>query len=185
MVVAGARLRAEGEFTPSLSASSTSAGHCRSHSSIWLRTGAGFSSATAPTRSPTPISAASATTTSTMATPSDIANCSACPGSKSIPERQVVREIDGRVESAAAALRSSRPPGFYASWLRPAVFATALVTNPEASDERVDSYNVGTAIRLAVAGHASSADDALVRVCARLRGQRAGEDEFMLSFKVL
>ena len=76
-------------------------------------------------------------------------------------------------------------PGFYASWLRPAVFGTALVTNLDAADERVDSYNVGLQF------------DMQLQVMHRLPmtlsfgyahgfgGDGEGEDEFMLSFKVL
>ena len=76
-------------------------------------------------------------------------------------------------------------PGFYSSWLRPAVFGTALVTNPDHSGARVDSYNVGLQF------------DLQLQVMHRLPmmlsfgyahgfgGKGAGEDEFMLSFKVL
>ena len=39
-------------------------------------------------------------------------------------------------------------PGFYLSWVRPAIFATALVTNTDSSVLRQDTYNVGTQIDL-------------------------------------
>ena len=76
-------------------------------------------------------------------------------------------------------------PGFYGNWLRPAVFTTALVTNPESGDERIDAYNVGLQVDLQLHvlnrlpmmlsfGYAKGFD-----------GDGRGEDEFMLSLKVL
>jgi hypothetical protein len=76
-------------------------------------------------------------------------------------------------------------PGFYASWARPALFATALVTDLDDGDFREDAYNVGFQV------------DVQLQVLHRLPmmlsfgyasgfgGGGRGEDEFMLSLKVL
>jgi len=76
-------------------------------------------------------------------------------------------------------------PGFYVSWGRPAVFATALLTDPQDGDYRQDAYNVGAQI------------DFQLQVLHRLpmtlsfgyavgfEGAGLGESEFMLSLKVL
>ena len=76
-------------------------------------------------------------------------------------------------------------PGLYASWLRPALFGTALVTNPDSAVERVDAYNLGLQLDLQL--------HVLHRLPMMLSfgyahgfgGREAGEDEFMVSLKVL
>jgi len=76
-------------------------------------------------------------------------------------------------------------PGFYVSWGRPAVFATALVTDPQDGKFRTEAYNVGAQI------------DFQLHVLHRLpmmlsfgyatgfEGDGLGEDEFMVSLKIL
>ena len=76
-------------------------------------------------------------------------------------------------------------PGFYASWARPALFATALMTDLDDGDLREEAYNVGFQV------------DVQLQVLHRLpmmlsfgyasgfAGGALGEDEFMISFKVL
>jgi sugar lactone lactonase YvrE len=76
-------------------------------------------------------------------------------------------------------------PGFYASWARPALFATALVTNPDDDAFKRTDYNVGMQV------------DIRFQVMHRLPmtlsfGYAVGfadgardEDEFMVSLKVL
>jgi len=76
-------------------------------------------------------------------------------------------------------------PGFYVSWGRPAVFATALVTDPQDRDFRTEAYNVGAQL------------DFQLHVLHRLpmmlsfgyakgfEGDGLGEDEFMVSLKIL
>jgi hypothetical protein len=76
-------------------------------------------------------------------------------------------------------------PGFYASWARPALFATALMTDLDDGDLREEAYNVGFQV------------DVQLQVLHRLpmmlsfgyasgfAGGDLGEDEFMISFKVL
>ncbi len=76
-------------------------------------------------------------------------------------------------------------PGFHASWARSALFGTALVTNPDTSTARVDAYNVGVQVDLQL--------HVLHRLPMMLSfgyargfgGNDSGEDEFMLSLKVL
>jgi len=76
-------------------------------------------------------------------------------------------------------------PGFYGSWIRPALFTTALVTNPDSARERIDAYNVGLQLDLQL--------HVLHRLPMMLSfgyargfgGDDQGEDEFMLSLKVL
>ena len=76
-------------------------------------------------------------------------------------------------------------PGFYASWGRPALFATALVTDPHDGGYRSEAYNVGAQL------------DFQLQVLHRLpmmlsfgyargfEGEGRGEDEFMVSLKIL
>jgi hypothetical protein len=80
---------------------------------------------------------------------------------------------------------SAGSPGFYAKWLRPAVFGTALVTNPDAASERVDAYNVG--LQFDVQLHVLNRLPMMLSLgFARGYGGRgAGENELMLSLKVL
>ena len=59
-------------------------------------------------------------------------------------------------------------PGFYVPWARSALFATALSTDFEDGDVRETVYNVGVADRLPDARDASPADDAVLRLRARL-----------------
>jgi hypothetical protein len=76
-------------------------------------------------------------------------------------------------------------PGLYGSWVRPAVFTTALVTNPDDSRERLEAFNVGLQFDLQL--------HVLHRLPMMLsfgyahgfEGGGKGEDEFMLSLKVL
>jgi hypothetical protein len=76
-------------------------------------------------------------------------------------------------------------PGFYASWLRPALFATALVTDPDGGRYRDDAYNAGLQLDLQL--------QVLHRLPMMLSfgyargfgGNGLGEDEFMVSLKVL
>jgi hypothetical protein len=76
-------------------------------------------------------------------------------------------------------------PGFYVSWARPALFATALVTDPYDAGFREEAYNVGAQL------------DFQLQVLHRLpmmlsfgyatgfEGGGLGRDEFMVSLKVL
>lgn len=76
-------------------------------------------------------------------------------------------------------------PGFYGSWIRPAVFTSALVTDPDSAELRDDAYNVGLQLDLQL--------QVLHRLPMMLSfgyargfgGNGAGEDEFMVSLKVL
>ncbi|HET7204233.1 MAG TPA: hypothetical protein VFI92_12780, partial [Steroidobacteraceae bacterium] len=76
-------------------------------------------------------------------------------------------------------------PGFYGSWIRPAVFGSMLVTDPDSPSHRTDAYNLGVQfdLRLNVLHRLSMM---LSLGYARgFEGDGKGEDEVMLSLKVL
>jgi hypothetical protein len=76
-------------------------------------------------------------------------------------------------------------PGFYGSWIRPAIFSAALLMDPDSSASRTEAYNVGLQFDLQL--------QVLHRLPMMLsfgyargfEGDGRGEDEFMLSLKVL
>ena len=76
-------------------------------------------------------------------------------------------------------------PGFFGSWLRPALFTTALVTNPDSSAERVEAYNVGLQFDLQL--HVLHRLPMMLSFgyAKGFEGDGTGEDEVMLSLKVL
>jgi hypothetical protein len=76
-------------------------------------------------------------------------------------------------------------PGFYLSWARPAIFATALVTNTDSSTLKQDTYNVGTQIDLNFT-MLSRLNMMLSVGYAVARGRGADQsEEWMISLKVL
>jgi hypothetical protein len=79
--------------------------------------------------------------------------------------------------------RSAGTPGFYASYMRPALFTSALVTDVD--EDRPTFGNVGAQFDLQM--HVfSRLDMTLSFGYARGFGEgSAGEDEFMLSLKIL
>jgi hypothetical protein len=76
-------------------------------------------------------------------------------------------------------------PGFHARWLRPAVFGAALVTNPDAASQRVDAYDLG--LQFDVQLHVLNRLPMMLSFgyARGFGGRGAGEDEVMLSLKVL
>jgi hypothetical protein len=76
-------------------------------------------------------------------------------------------------------------PGFYASWLRSAVFATALVTDPDSSDFRQDAYDVGLQLDLQLQVMHRLPMMLSFGYAKGFAGNGLGEDEFMVSLKVL
>jgi len=76
-------------------------------------------------------------------------------------------------------------PGFYASWLRPAVFATALVTDPGSSSHQVEAYNAGLQLDLQLQVMHRLPMMLSVGYARGFEGNGAGRDEWMVSFKVL
>jgi hypothetical protein len=76
-------------------------------------------------------------------------------------------------------------PGFYASWARTALFATALVTDPQEGDYRQGAYNAGVQVDFQF--------DVLNRLPMMLSfgyargfgGGGLGENEYMASLKIL
>jgi hypothetical protein len=76
-------------------------------------------------------------------------------------------------------------PGFYLSWARPALFATALVTNIDSSNLKQDVYNVGAQIdfRFTIL---SRMNMTLSLGYAVAQGNGINQsDEFMMSLKIL
>jgi hypothetical protein len=76
-------------------------------------------------------------------------------------------------------------PGFFGKWLRPAVFATGLVTNPDRDEERVEAFNVGLQLDLNLQVLHRLPMMLSVGYARGFEGDGQGEDEFMLSLKVL
>ncbi|HEX5651178.1 MAG TPA: hypothetical protein VFX69_16085 [Steroidobacteraceae bacterium] len=76
-------------------------------------------------------------------------------------------------------------PGFYGSWIRPAVFTTGLVTNPDSAGRRVEAYNVGFQLDLQL--HVLHRLPMMLSFgyAKGFEGDGQGEDEVMLSLKVL
>jgi hypothetical protein len=95
--------------------------------------------------------------------------------------------VKGMVEWNLPPIRFEKlgSPGFYGSWIRPAIFTTALVTNPDSPRARTESYNIGLQIDLQL--------QVLHRLPMMLsfgyakgfEGDGTGEDEVMLSLKLL
>lgn len=76
-------------------------------------------------------------------------------------------------------------PRFYLSWIRPAIFATALVTNNDTSALKQDVYDVGAQLDLRFTILASM-DMTLSLGYAVARGRGAEQsDELMISLKIL
>jgi hypothetical protein len=76
-------------------------------------------------------------------------------------------------------------PGFYGSWIRPALFTTALVTNPESDDDKIDAYNVGLQFDLQLQVLNRLPMMLSLGYARGFEGDGKGEDEVMLSLKVL
>jgi len=76
-------------------------------------------------------------------------------------------------------------PGFYASWARPALFATALVTDLDHGDLREDAYNVGFQLDVQLQGMHRLPMMLSFGYASGFGGNGRGEDEFMISLKVL
>jgi hypothetical protein len=76
-------------------------------------------------------------------------------------------------------------PGFYVSWGRPALFTTALVTDPHDGEFREEAYNVGAQLDFQL--HVLHRLPMMLSIgyAAGFAGGGRGEDEFMLSLKVL
>jgi sugar lactone lactonase YvrE len=76
-------------------------------------------------------------------------------------------------------------PGFYGSWIRPALFTTALVTNPDSPRDKVEAFNVGVQFDLQL--HVLNRLPMMLSLgyARGFEGDGKGEDEIMLSLKVL
>jgi hypothetical protein len=76
-------------------------------------------------------------------------------------------------------------PGFYTSWARPALFATALLTDLDDGDLREDAYNVGFQVDFQLQVLHRLPMMLSLGYASGFGGGGRGEDEFMLSLKVL
>jgi len=76
-------------------------------------------------------------------------------------------------------------PGFYAPWLRSAIFATALSTNFEDGDVRENAYNVGIQFDLQMKVMHRLSMMLSVGYAAGFADGDRDDDEFMISLKVL
>ncbi len=76
-------------------------------------------------------------------------------------------------------------PGFYASWLRPAVFASALVTDPGSGQYRAEAYSLGAQLDLQLQVMHRLPMMLSVGYAHGFEGNGLGQDEWMISFKVL
>ena len=76
-------------------------------------------------------------------------------------------------------------PGFYGSWIRSALFTTALVTNPDSPRDKVEAFNVGLQFDLQL--HVLNRLPMMLSLgyARGFEGDGKGEDEIMLSLKVL
>ena len=76
-------------------------------------------------------------------------------------------------------------PAFYATWIRPAVFASALMTNVDIEILRRTFYNIGMQIdfRMQLLSHNNLTFS--VGYATAFEKSRKISDEFMLSLKVL
>ena len=76
-------------------------------------------------------------------------------------------------------------PGFHGSWIRPALFTTALVTNPDSPRDKVEAFNAGLQFDLQL--HVLNRLPMMLSLgyARGFEGDGKGEDEFMLSLKVL
>ena len=76
-------------------------------------------------------------------------------------------------------------PGFYGSWIRPALFTTALVTNPDSPRDKVEAFNAGVQFDLQL--HVLNRLPMMLSLgyARGFEGDGKGEDEIMLSLKVL
>jgi hypothetical protein len=81
--------------------------------------------------------------------------------------------------------RNAGTPGLYVTWLRPAVFAGVLTTNPEAEEFRHVLGNAGAQLDVQIT--ALSTLDMMLSVGGAVAFERgfAPRREFMISFKVL
>jgi WD40-like Beta Propeller Repeat len=76
-------------------------------------------------------------------------------------------------------------PGFYGSWIRPALFTTTLVTNPDSARDKVEAFNAGIQFDLQL--HVLNRLPMMLSLgyARGFEGDGKGEDEIMLSLKVL
>ena len=76
-------------------------------------------------------------------------------------------------------------PGFYSSWGRPALFATALLTDPADGGLREEAYNVGAQIDFQLQVMHRLPMMLSFGYAAGFGGGDSGKTEFMVSLKVL
>jgi hypothetical protein len=178
---------ADGEFTPALFGKFDVGWPLPlGHSSVWLRTAAGAASGSREDPLANAYFGGFRNNYVDDGEPKRYREMLSMPGFE-------IDALDGRtfgkamIEWNLPPLRFERlgTPGFYGSWLRPAVFTTALVTDPDAAQERDDAYNVGMQFDLQLQVMHRLPMMLSFGYARGFGGDGAGEDEFMLSLKVL
>ncbi len=178
---------AQGEFTPALLGKFDVGWPLgQNHASIWLRTGAGVASGDREDPLANSYFGGFRNNYVDSGEPKRYRELLSMPGFEidALNGRSFVK---GMLELNLPPLRFARlgSPGFYGSWIRPALFTTALVANPDSAPDRVDAYDAGVQLDLQL--HVLNRLPMMLSVgyARGFSGDDRGEDEFMLSFKVL
>ena len=145
-----------------------------------------LAAATRASRLPTSISAASATTTSTIRIEQRYREYYALPGAE-------LNEVSGRNFGKSAVewnlppvhFRRAGTPGLYLTWMRPALFASGLVTNLDAAGIRRTVGDIGGQLDFRL--HMLSTLDLTLSVGGAVAYERgaAPRREAMVSLKIL
>ena len=178
---------ADGEITPAVLGSFDVGWPLRlPHSSIWLRTGAGVASGDRDDPLANAYFGGFRNNYVDNGEPKRYRELLSMPGFEidALNGRSFVK---GMVEWNLPPIRFEAlgTPGFYGSWIRPAVFTTALVTNPDSGAARQDAYNVGLQLDLQLQVMHRLPMMLSIGYARGFDGDDHGEDEFMLSLKVL
>lgn len=178
---------AQGEFTPALLGKFDVGWPLgKNHSSIWLRTGAGVASGSRDDPLANVYFGGFRNNYVDNGEPKRYRDVISMPGFE-IDALNGKSFVKGTLEWNLPPWRFEHlgSPGFYGSWIRPAIFGSALVTNPDSSAARVDAYDAGLQLDLQL--HVLNRLPMMLSVgyARGFGGGDQGEDEFMLSLKVL
>jgi hypothetical protein len=178
---------AEGEFTPSLLGKFDVGWQLpMRHSSLWLRTGAGMASGERDDPLANAYFGGFRNNYVDNGDPKRYRELLSMPGFE-------IDSLNGR-SFGKAMLEWNLPPirfdafgtpGFYGSWIRPALFTSGHITNPDSSKFRDEAYNVGLQLDLQLQVMHRLPMMLSFGYARGFEGSGHGEDEFMLSLKVL